>query len=116
MEKISKKYYDTDGQFEWNPELASDEDSSSSTSDFSESDGGSEENEEENSEVWQDDDADIPQGELEGDQGVGKRLALNKMDWDVLRAVDILALFRGLCTGEQTITKVIIYPSLFGIE
>ena len=38
------------------------------------------------------------------------------MDWDVLSSIDILALFKGLCTGEQTITKVVVYPSLFGLE
>ena len=38
------------------------------------------------------------------------------MDWDVLSAVDILALFRGICTGQQAISKVVVYPSLFGLE
>ena len=34
----------------------------------------------------------------------------------MLSAVDILALFRGLCTGQQAISKVVVYPSLFGLE
>ena len=96
--------------------MASSDESSSSTSDFSESDEDSEGSNEDNSDVWNEENDDIPQGQLEGDQEVGNRLALNKMDWDVLSAVDILSLFRGLCSGSQTITKVVIYPSLFGIE
>jgi len=47
---------------------------------------------------------------------VGKRLALNKMDWDVIGAVDLLAMFTSLCQGEMVVTKVEIYPSLFGLE
>ena len=38
------------------------------------------------------------------------------MDWDVITALDILALFRSLCKGDQIVYKVEIYPSLFGIE
>ena len=114
---INKKYYDDDGQFEWNPEQASDEESSSSTSDFSESDDDEgESGEDKDSEVWNDDDAEIPLGEAKEDEEVGSRLALNKMDWDVLSAIDILALFRGLCSGTQQINKVVVYPSLFGLE
>ena len=36
-------------------------------------------------------------GEVVGDKSVGSRIALIKMDWDVLTAVDILAIFKGLC-------------------
>jgi hypothetical protein len=38
------------------------------------------------------------------------------MDWDNLTAVDILALFTSMCKGDMVVTKVEIYPSLFGIE
>ncbi len=38
------------------------------------------------------------------------------MDWDNLNAVDILSLFTSLCKGEMFITKVEIFPSLFGLE
>ena len=38
------------------------------------------------------------------------------MDWDSLNAVDILALFNSFCKGSMFITKVEIYPSLFGLE
>ena len=47
---------------------------------------------------------------------VGKRLALTNMDWDNIKAVDILALFTSLCKGDMIVTKVEIYPSLFGLE
>jgi hypothetical protein len=47
---------------------------------------------------------------------VGKRLALTNMDWDNMMAVDILALFSSLCKGEMFVSKVEIYPSLFGLE
>ena len=39
----------------------------------------------------------MPIGLTVGDKGIGSRIALIKMDWDVLTAVDILAIFRGLC-------------------
>ena len=41
-------------------------------------------------EIWE---IDIPQGEIVGEEGIGNRIALNKMDWDLISAVDILALF-----------------------
>lgn len=47
---------------------------------------------------------------------VGKRLALTNMDWDALTAVDILALFTSFCKGDMFISRVEIYPSLFGLE
>ena len=50
------------------------------------------------------------------EQEVGKRIALNKMDWDSISAVDILALFNSLCKGDKVVTKVEIYPSLFGLQ
>ena len=59
---------------------------------------------EEDGAVW-DDDADIPYEEG-GDDGVGCRIALNKMDWDLVTALDLLALFRSLCTGDKVVKKV----------
>lgn len=38
------------------------------------------------------------------------------MDWDTLNAVDLLALFSSFCKGEMLVSKVDIYPSLFGLE
>lgn len=47
---------------------------------------------------------------------VGKRLALTNTDWDNISAVDILSIFNSFCKGEMIITKVQIFPSLYGIE
>ncbi len=62
------------------------------------------EDEKEELAVW-DDDADIPY--VDGDDdGVGTRIALNKMDWDLVTATDLLAMFKSLCSGDKVITKV----------
>ena len=53
---------------------------------------------------------------MANEEGVGRRLALNKMDWDTISAIDLLALFSSLCSGDKVVHKVEIYPSLFGIE
>ena len=47
---------------------------------------------------------------------VGRRLALTNMDWEHLTATDLLALFSSFCKGDMLITKVEIYPSLYGLE
>ena len=99
MDKLNQKYYDADGEFNWNPNQASSDESSSSSSGPGESDDD-EGSEDENSEIWRDEDVEIPQGEAVDNDDVGSRIALNKMDWDIVSAVDILALFRGLCTSE----------------
>jgi hypothetical protein len=65
--------------------------------------------------MW-DGDADIPYGETTNEEGIGKRLALNKMDWDNISALDLLALFSSLSKGDVVVYKVEIYPSLFGLE
>jgi len=66
-------------------------------------------------EEW-DEELDIPYNETNDEEAVGTRIALNKMDWDNIAAVDLLALFRSLCKGEKVVKSVHIYPSLFGIE
>jgi len=38
------------------------------------------------------------------------------MDWDNINTVDILSLFNSFCKGNMLVTKVEIYPSLFGLE
>lgn len=74
--------------------------------------GGEGEQEED---VW-DADTGIPYEETANEKGLGNRIALNKMDWDSISAVDLLALFQGLCSGEKVVHKVEIFPSLFGLE
>jgi hypothetical protein len=64
--------------------------------------------------LW-DEDGDIPYKEVT-EESVGLRIALNKMDWDNITATDILALFSTLCSGDKIVSKVEIYPSLFGLE
>lgn len=67
----------------------------------------------EDEEIWTDKESHIVESE---NVKIGKRLALTNMDWDALNATDILALFNSFCKGDMLITKVEIYPSLFGIE
>ena len=49
---------------------------------------------------------------------VGKRLAVQSLDWDSITATDLLCLFTSFCSNPATmqIEKVLIYPSLYGIE
>ena len=108
VKENKNKFYDENGDFAWNNE----EDESSSSGDDSDED---EESEEENDQIW-DADADIPFGETTTEEGIGKRLALNKMDWDHISAVDLMALFNSLTSGDVVVYKVEIYPSLFGLE
>ena len=65
--------------------------------------------------MW-DENQGIPYGETVEEENLGKRIALNKMDWDVVTAVDLLALFTSLCKGDKIVKRVEIYPSLFGLE
>ena len=98
----SNKFYDDQGNFQWQGQNSSSEGSASQM----EEEGEFEMSEEEDDgEIW-DEDAEIPYGETENEDGIGCRIALNKMDWDMVSALDILALFRSLCTGEKIVTKV----------
>jgi hypothetical protein len=63
-----------------------------------------------------DKEAEIPYEETTNEDGIGNRIALNKMDWDNVEAVDLLALFRSLCNGDKIVRSVEIYPSLFGLQ
>lgn len=57
------------------------------------------------------------EAEAEAEVEVGKRLALTNMDWDNLTAVDVLSIFSSMCKGgDMVVSKVEIYPSLYGIE
>ena len=50
-------------------------------------------------------------------EATGKRIAVKKLDWDSISAVDLLALFQSFCTkAGSSIEKVEIYPSQFGKE
>jgi len=45
-----------------------------------------------------------------------KRIAVVGLDWDQLRAVDILVLLRSFCPSNGQVTTVSVYPSEFGKE
>ena len=44
------------------------------------------------------------------------RLAIVDLDWDKIRAVDILAVLRSFLTSSRAITGVTVYPSDFGLQ
>ncbi|KAG2482679.1 hypothetical protein HYH03_018414 [Edaphochlamys debaryana] len=45
-----------------------------------------------------------------------RRLALVDLDWDAVRAVDILAVLRSFVPASSTIERVTVYPSDFGLQ
>lgn len=45
-----------------------------------------------------------------------QRLAIVDLDWDKIRAVDILAVLRSFLAKGQSIKAVTVYPSDFGLE
>jgi len=106
-DKTKGKFYDEEGNFQWQGQ--------SSSGDSASEEGEAEVEQEDSNEddnVW-DEDGDIPYKEAT-EEALGTRLALNKMDWDTITAVDLLSLFSSLCKGDHVVTKVEIYPSLFG--
>lgn len=44
------------------------------------------------------------------------RLAIVDLDWDKIRAVDILAVLRSFLAKGQSIKHVTVYPSDFGLQ
>ena len=118
-DEVARKFYDEEGNFRWQPEANDDESSSSDESgdgeegsEAEDEDGG---DSDEDSAIW-DEDADLRYGKVANEEDVGCRLALNKMDWDTVSALDLLALFSSLCSGDKVVHKVEIYPSHFGLE
>ncbi|KAI9756061.1 MAG: hypothetical protein M4579_004031 [Chaenotheca gracillima] len=55
-------------------------------------------------------DSGIPMGE------VSSRVAVVNLDWDNIRAVDLLAVFSSFCPPSGRIKKIAVYPSEFGKE
>ena len=109
------KFYDEEGNFQWKGQESSSSDESGAQS-GEEGEAELEETDNEGEGVWGENEG-IPFGEtVEEGEALGKRLALNKMDWDIVQAVDLLALFSSLCTGDKVVSKVEIFPSLYGIE
>ena len=54
------------------------------------------------------DQPDVPMGEI------SPRLAVVNLDWDNIRAVDLMAVFASFCPPSGRITRVAVYPSEFG--
>ena len=61
---------------------------------------------EDEEELLFDDENDIPFEETEKEEGLGSRIALNKMDWESISSIDLMALFGSLCTGDKVVHKV----------
>ena len=53
---------------------------------------------------------DVPMGE------VSSRIAVVNLDWDNIRAVDLMAVFSSFCPSDGRIQRVAVYPSEFGKE
>ncbi|KAL8709968.1 MAG: hypothetical protein Q9220_005419 [cf. Caloplaca sp. 1 TL-2023] len=56
------------------------------------------------------DGGDVPMGE------VTPRLAIVNLDWDNIRAADLMAVFSSFVSSEEHIKKISVYPSEFGKE
>lgn len=87
--------------------------SSSSSEDDSDEESESDEEEEEVFGVIEEEGAEggeIPKGE------VTSRLAVVNLDWDNIRASDLMAVFSSFLPGNGQLQKVTVYPSQFGKE
>ena len=98
---IGKKYYDSDGKFDW-------VDQSSSSSESEDSEGKKDSDEEQSvysdnvSGVWSLDEEEADENEAAAEEvEVGKRIAVTNLDWDSIGAVDLYALFNSFCAGRQ---------------
>lgn len=141
-EDAGKKFYDSDGNFQWAGESSSDSDvdgqkdkakkskkKAKKEKDEEEDDDAEESEDEvdydsasysdELSGVWSlDEEAKQEEEVAETNvEATGKRIAVRKLDWDSISAIDLLALFQSFCTkGGMAVEKVEIYPSKFGKE
>ncbi len=91
---------------------AEDEEMPSSSSDESSSEDDSLE-EAEGQEVFgmlEEQEGDVPMGELTS------RIAVVNLDWDNIRAADLMAVFSSFTPGNGRILKILVYPSEFGRE
>ena len=91
---------------------AGDDGISSSEDSSSDDEGVDEEAEEEVFGVLEERDGEngIPQGE------VSSRIAVVNLDWDNIRAADLMAVFSSFVPANERIRKISIYPSQFGKE
>lgn len=76
---------------------------------------------EDDSEDFQEENFKFPDEQGEDGEGVpmgepSSRLAVVNMDWDNIRAVDLMAVFSSFTPGNGRISKISVYPSEFGKE
>lgn len=93
--------------------------SSSSSSSDETSSGEDEEEEEEDVTEWGGDGHGLLEMQIEGQNDVptgdvSSRLAVVNLDWDNIRAVDLMAVFSSFCPPIGRILRVAVYPSQFG--
>ncbi len=96
-DKAKPSILDEDGNVVWNAESSSEEEEEVKKV------------EEEEVVEWSDEDVKMAKVE-------GKRFAVQNLDWDHTTAGDLVGLFLGFCEPHQSVEKVEIYPSDFGIE
>ena len=102
---------DEEAQAELRRADAEDEEISSSSDDSSSEDDDAEELEgEEVFGMLEEEEGDVPMGE------VTSRIAVVNLDWDNIRATDLMAVFSSFTPGTGRILNVSIYPSEFGKE
>ena len=95
---IGKKYYNSDGKFDW-------QDNESSSSDSEDAEEKEDENQSEYSDdvsgVWSLGEEDADEEQADADEvEVGKRIAVTNLDWDSIGAVDLYSLFNSFCVGR----------------
>lgn len=88
LELTGKKFYDDEGNFEWQGESSSSAEQESSEAEQTYSD--------EVSGVWSLSEQEQPP-EIQQDQPVTKRIAVTNLDWDSISATDLFVLFTGFC-------------------
>ncbi|KAI0159652.1 hypothetical protein GGR57DRAFT_433450 [Xylariaceae sp. FL1272] len=110
LEKVDEKYDPARGGGFSSSESESDSESDDDDQDEDEEDGGAEVNPTASMSRLRDEQAEVEQGE------VTKRFAVVNLDWDNIKAVDLMALFSSFAPKEGRVEKVSIYPSEFGKE
>ncbi|MDA4132489.1 MAG: hypothetical protein OK454_05100, partial [Thaumarchaeota archaeon] len=89
---------------------SSDESDSDDEEDDEDEDGGAQVDDGSGMQRFQNEQAEVPSGE------VTNRIAIVNLDWDHIKAADLMALFSSFAPAGGRIEKVSIYPSEFGKE
>ncbi|KAI5921531.1 hypothetical protein F4810DRAFT_331359 [Camillea tinctor] len=110
LEKADAKYDPARGGGFSSSESDSDSESDDEDEDEDEGDGGAEVAPSASMQRLRDEEADVEKGE------VTKRIAIVNLDWDHIKATDLMALFSSFAPKGGRIERVSIYPSEFGKE